>query len=149
MKFVNKIFKCIVSLSLVAALTSGTIVKVDAASVASKTINDTYGKITGQVKGSIFVDAKNINTSATTTKKVPKLMANVDIHYYTTGNVICHEGTPFNTNVKHVGTDVDMSHFKNVIKNKYDGFLNTKLTAYGCAEAIVKKAYTFYTSCTY
>ena len=148
--FKSKIVKCFVSLAIVAAFVSGTAIKVDAASSASKTINDTYGKITGQVQGSKSLGAKNINTSATTTKKVPRLATTVEIQYYKTGNLICTEGCPWQTDTKYVGVDVDMIHFKNALNsNKYDGFLNTKLTAYGCAEAIVKKAYTVYTSCTY
>lgn len=38
-----------------------------------------HGTLTGQVIGSIFVDAKNINTNAKTTKNVPRLMADVEI----------------------------------------------------------------------
>lgn len=145
-----KICKYIASLALVVVLISGTSVKVNAAPSGSITINTTYGNLTGQVRASIFVDAKNINTTAKTTKKVPRLMTNVDIHYYKTGNLICRDGIGWEKDVKYLSTDVDMGHFKNALNNnKCDGFLNTKLTAYGCAEAIVKKAYTVYTSCTY
>lgn len=148
--FSIKISKGLASLALVMALIGGATAQVNAASSGSKTINSTYGTLTGQVIGSIFVDAKNINTNAKTTKNVPRLMADVEIQYYKTGRTICHEGTCWKTNANQTGTDVDMSHYKNVLnKNIKDDFLNTKLTAYGCAEAIVKKAYTVYTSCTY
>ena len=146
----KQLVKVTASLALVVALLGGTTVKVNAASTASKKINNTYGKITGSVEGSIFCGAKNINTSANSTKKVPRLMANVEVQYYKTGKTINYGGTSWMQDVKYAGADVDMIHFKNALKNnKYDGFLNTKLTAYGCAEAIVKKAYTVYTSCVY
>ncbi len=151
MKYItNRLVKVTVSLALVVTLIGGTAIKVNAADTASKKINSTYGKITGSVSGFIFCGAKNINTHAKTTKKVPRLMTHVEVQYYKTGKTIAHGGTSWLTNVTDAGDDVDMIHFKNALKNnKYDGFLNTKLTAYGCAEAIVKKAYTVYTSCVY
>lgn len=148
--YTNRLFKWVISLVLIIVFVNGTAIKIDAASKASKTINSTYGKITGQVLGSIQCGAKNININAKTTKKVPRLMTNVDVQYYKTGKLIGGDGTDWEQNSKYVARDVDMSHFKNVLNNnKKDGFLKTKLTAYGCSEAIVKKAYTVYTSCVY
>ncbi len=151
MKYIiNRLVKVTLSLALVVALLGGMTTQVNAASEDSKKINSTYGKITGSVSGFIFCGAKNINTSAKTTKKVPRLMANVEIQYYKTGKTITYGGTSWMQDTKYAGDDVDMIHFKNALKNnKYDGFLNTKLTSYGCAEAIVTKAYTVYTSCIY
>ncbi len=122
----------------------------NAATQGTKKINDKYGELTGKLTKYKSCGAKWILSTAETTKKVPRLMATGEVQYYTTGEEIIGFGTWWEVNTKQVGEEVDMIHFKNKQNhNKYDGFLNTKLTAYGCAEAIVKKSYTVYTSCTY
>ncbi len=147
MKFVNKLFKCILSLSLVVALTSGTIVKVDAASKATKSINSTYGSITGEISGGVGYLGKEFESGAFTTKKVPKIYTDIDVKYYTTGKTIA-KVNHWETNSNAAVVMVKMERYKNALNNnKKDGFKKTKCTAYGCAEAIVKKSYTVYTSC--
>ncbi len=147
MKFVNKLFKCILSLSLVVALTSGTIVKVDAASKETKSINSTYGSITGETYGSVGDPGKVFESTAFTTKKVPKLYTDIDVKYYTTGKTIAKDNK-WSTNINIAVVTMYMDRYTNALNNnKKDGFVKTKCTAYGCAEAIVKKSYTVYTSC--
>ena len=148
--FLKNRIRDLLTLVLAVAVFIGTATNVHAASKANKKINNTYGYITGEVKGSIFCGAKNINSYARTGKNVPRLMTSVEVQYYNTGKKICDEGTEWRNNVRYAGVDVDLIHFKNALKGKkYDGFLHTKLTAYGCAEAIVKKSYTVYTTCVY
>lgn len=151
MKYIlKKIAKVTVSLALVVAVLGGTTIKVNAAVTASKKINDTYGKITGETEGSSSAWGKYFLSSATTTKKVPRVQADLEVQYYSTGKTIDTDYSGWKSNSKKAYAELDMAHFKNQQNNnKKDGFLNTKCTAYGCAEAIVKKAYTVYTSCVY
>lgn len=89
-------------------------------------------------------------STATTEKKVPRVQADLEVQYNSTGKTIGTEYSGWKSDSKNAYAEIDMNHFKNKEKNnEKDGFLYTKCTAYGCAEAIIKKAYTVYTSCVY
>lgn len=145
----KKIFKTSIMLALILSM-MGSMTKVSAASKASKTIDGTLGKITGEIFGTKGTTGKYFESDAITTKKVPRLYADMDLKYYSTGKRITKASSGWETNSKLTASYVYMDRYKNALKNnKKDGFVGTKVTAYGCAEAIVKKAYTVYTSCTY
>lgn len=145
----KKVFRFIMVFALVITTIGGT-VKVNASSTGSKDINDTYGKIYGKTFGTKGTMGKYFESDAETTKKVPRIYADIEVMYYTTGNKIASETSGWVNNSKLTAAYVYMDKFKNAQKNnKKDGFVNTKCTAYGCAEAIVKKSYTVYTSCVY
>ncbi len=151
MKYItNRLVKVTVSLALVVALLGGTAIKVNAAATGSKKINDTYGKLTGTTTGNNGSLGKVFENHANTTKKVPRLRSTLEVVYYSLGDRIGEDKPAWQTNVKKAVAQIEMSHFKNKKNNnKKDGFVNTKCTAYGCAEAIVKDAYTVYTSYVY
>lgn len=69
--FLKNRIRDLLTLVLAVAVFIGTATNVHAASKANKKINNTYGYITGEVKGSIFCGAKNINSYARTGKNVP------------------------------------------------------------------------------
>lgn len=149
MKYKKRFTKVMVSLAVIVALL-GSATKVNAASSGSKTINSTYGKLKGETFGGMYTTGKYFESDAATTKKVPRIYADIEIQYYQTGKTIAKDMSGWKSNSKLAATYVYMDKFKNALKNnKKDGFVNTKCTAYGCAEAIVKKAYTVYTSKVY
>lgn len=142
----KKLAKVMMAFALVAAL-FGSVAKVNAASTGSITINTTYGTLKGRTVGDVGYPGKYFESSATTTKAVPRLWSDIDIKYYTTGNTITTRTSGWCSNSKLAVAGVYMSQYKNAQNgNRKDGFVNTRCTAYGCAEAIVKKAYTVYTS---
>ncbi len=149
-KIKNILIKGTTAFALVVALI-GCSVNANAASKATKSINSTYGSITGETYGSKFSNGgKYLESSAQTTKKVPRLWADIDIKYYATGKTIVKKNTGWVQNSRLVYANAYMDNYSNELNNnKKDGFVNTKCTAYGCAEAIVSKSYTVYTSCVY
>lgn len=147
MKQIEKnLVRVAMSFALVVALLGSTSI-VNAASTGSKAINSTYGNIKGETFGITLYSQKHFESIAETTKKVPRIWADIDIKYYATGNTIITKSTGWKYDSKCAGVTVDMSKYKNALNNNTrDGFLKTKCTAYGCAEAIVKTSYTVYTS---
>ncbi len=140
-KNLNIVIKKVAALALVVALVSSSTV-VNAAT-ASKRINDTYGIITGKVFGVMAPTGKYFESSAGTTKKVPNLYAELEIQVNSTGKKITSKSTGWQKDTKHTAIYEYMDSYKK------DGYRSTKLAAYGCAEALVKKTYTVYTSCVY
>lgn len=148
-KIERNLVRVMVAFSLVVALFGGT-AKVNAASTGSTYINKTYGNIRGEVFGITQYGQKHFESIAETDKKVPRLWADIDMKYHSTGNTIVKRSSGWKSSSKCAGITVDMNQYRNALNgNKRDGFLATKCTAYGCAEAIVKSSYTVYTSCVY
>ncbi len=148
-KLKNNLVRATTAFALVVALI-GCSANANAASKASKSINSTYGSITGETYG---LDVKNsgkmFESRARTTKRVPKIYTDIDLKYYTTGNTIAKDNH-WVTNSNTVLVTMYMNRYKNALNNnRKDGFVKTKCTAYGCAEAIISKSYTVYTSCVY
>ena len=127
--------------------------KAEAASVSgSKYINATYGTLRGETDGCMGYQEKLYCTQATTTSAVPRIRATLTVCYYTTGEVIGDgETTGWISNASSAVTaNYEMHHFKNKLNNNtYDGFVSTKCTAYGAADAITENAYVVYTQVTY
>ncbi len=145
----NKVFKVFMTLALVLALLGGT-TKVNAASSDKLFINDKYGKLKGRVFGTKDPLGKYFESQAETKGKVPRIYSDIEVQYHKTGKTIAKDTSnwKYDNNLAHAY--VEMDKIPNELnKNKKDGFIGTKCTAYGCAEAIVKKAYTIFTSCIY
>ena len=114
------------------------------ASAGSRKINDTYGTIRGEIEGGKNARSKCFAVESKVSKKVvPRLMAGIEVYRYSTGKYIGAETSGWQRNSKRAGCDIDMAHFGN------KGYVSIKCTAYGTHEAIIKKAYTVYTSTIY
>ena len=115
-----------------------------AASAGSRKINDTYGTIRGEIEGGKNARSNCFAVESKVSKKVvPRLMAGIEVYRYSTGKYIGAETSGWQRNSKRAGCDIDMAHFGN------KGYVSIKCTAYGTHEAIIKKAYTVYTSTIY
>lgn len=141
----KKIKKIIVSMSLAAAMISG--VSVSAASSGSTYINSKYGYLHGAVSGGIWGDQKNFSSSASTTVAVPRLRTRLEVKYYTTGGSVLIADPEWEYDTKRSSfLGCDTYKLYNKLTKSYDGFVNTKLTAYGTADAITSTPYVVYTS---
>lgn len=115
-----------------------------AASSGSRSINNTYGKLNGTIGAGKIGGAKVFSVYSKVTKKaVPRIMAEVEVFVYSTGAHIGSDSSGWMTNTDRAGYDIYMDKFRS------DGYGTTKCTAYGTHEAIIKNAYTVYTSTVY
>lgn len=138
-------------------LLTALVVLTNSISVYAKTDTDTgckyiskkYGYLTGKV--SCFwsgspLNEKIANASAKTKSNVSKIRATLTVNYYNSGIKIDKETSHWLKNSKAAYTpDYEAHHTKNRETGKYDGLKNTKIVAYGAADAIQEKAYVVYT----
>lgn len=145
----NKLLKVFLTLALLLALLGGTS-KVNAASSDKAFINNKYGYLKGTVLGTKDPLGKYFESQAETKVKVPRIYSDIEVQYYKTGKTIAKDTSNWQYDNKLAHAYIELDKTPNALNNnKKDGFIGTKCTAYGCAEVIVKKAYTVFTSCIY
>lgn len=118
-------------------------------SIGCKYIDKKHGYLTGEVSCFWFgspLNEKIANASAETKANVSKIRATLTVNYYNSGVEIDKETSHWLKNRKAAYTpDYEAHHTKNRETGKYDGLKNTKIVAYGAADAIQEKAYVVYT----
>ena len=139
-----------IAVALVALLTvmSGSISAKAESETKNTYINSTYGYLVGSVSGiydTVF-EEKLYNSNAETTAAVSRIRAYMEVMYTRSGETIDIVSSDWIYNSNYATTyNFEMHHFYNKETKCYDGFVNTRCTAYGTADAITDGAYVVYT----
>lgn len=141
---VKKIVKALSLSMAIGSLMCGTMVS--AASSGSTYINNTYGYLRSELLGGKGSFGKFFNLTSSTTSVVPRIRASIEVQYYSTGKTVGSNNAFWLYKSKKTYDEIELCEFYNKQTSSYDGFVNTKCTAYGTSDAITSIPYVVYTS---